>query len=138
MEQKDYLLREIEKMGLLLRQLLNALTGNTGNSAISALQQVEETNEQLISEIGLDLNRILALHNSELLPYINQLKGIDNQNRELLADILYQQGVSNNGNRRKDYLEKSLHLYEYCRLADKTYSIDREFKIELVKRMLSE
>jgi len=56
MEQKDYFLREIEKIGLVLRTILSSFIGKNDNFAITIKNDFEKTNEQLFNEIGFDLN----------------------------------------------------------------------------------
>ena len=54
MEQKDYLLREIEKIGKMLRKLFD----RKGNLAITLESQMEATKDKLLNEINFDLDKI--------------------------------------------------------------------------------
>jgi hypothetical protein len=129
MEQKDYLLREIEKIGLLLRMILNKLVGKQENFAVQIERQFEETNELLLNEAGFDLEKFLSLENSEIEQYLSKFEGIKGLNIELFADILKEFGMRTKSVKNKEFLDKALKLYELCSSKDKTFSFEREAKI---------
>ncbi|MFH0999827.1 MAG: hypothetical protein V1783_03210 [Bacteroidota bacterium] len=136
MERKDYLMREIEKIALLLQSLLNFLTGNKENLAVSIENKFEETCELLKQETGFDFEKFLALQGSSNKEYIKNFKGINPENLELLAEILFQMGQKQNFNKQRVLFEKALLLFELCNQTDKTYSISRESKITQIKNAL--
>lgn len=133
MEQKDYLLREIEKIGTVMRAILNRFTGNTENLAITVENRFEQTKEQLFDETGLDLDEFLKLDMSETKEFISHFKGINIVNLELLAEILFHLGMENKSGNENTILSKALILFELCNEIDKTYSTERENKINLIK-----
>ena len=55
MEQRDYLLREIEKMGAVISAIRQKLFGGTDELAISAESQAVTLKEMLLDEAYLDL-----------------------------------------------------------------------------------
>lgn len=130
MEQKDYILREIEKMGMVLRAILNKFMGNTDNPAIQIEKQFEETKEMLASDLDFDLDKFIAQNEKQSADYISSFKGINIENLETLAEVLMQMGLREKSGDRKSYLDKALHVLEYCKQKDKTYSFERERKIE--------
>ena len=136
MEQKDYLLREIEKIGLLLRSILNSLSGRKENLAITIENHFEETKEMLFNEIGFEFDKFLTLNESASKDYLSQIKGINPENIEILAEIFYRIGVNWNLDKKSIFLEKALLLYEICNISDKTFSFIREAKIEEIKNAL--
>lgn len=77
MEKKDYLLREIEKIGLLLRSILNLITGREENLATTIGNHFGETKDILFQEIGFDFDKFLALDESASKEYIHQFKGFN-------------------------------------------------------------
>jgi hypothetical protein len=135
MEQKDYLLREIEKIGAVMRAILNRLTGNTENLAISVENRFEQTKEQLLNETGLDLDEFLKLGFTETREFIRHFNGINIVNLKMLAEILFHSGLKNESDTDKVLLAKALLLYELCNETDKTYSADRENKIRMIKSL---
>ena len=135
MEQKDYLLREIEKIGAVLRAILNRFTGITENLAISVENRFEQTKEQLLNETGLDLDEFLKLEHSETKEFIRHFKGFNIVNLEMLAEILFLSGLKNETDSDKGLLAKALLLYELCNETDKTYATERENKIRMIKSL---
>lgn len=138
MEQKDYLLREIEKIGLLLRKLINSLREKPENIALSSVNAIEATSEQLLNELEFDLMHFLTLDKSELVDYLTKFTGINAGNMELLADAIFQVGLNSDADIKRKCFEKSLQLYEYCNLTDKTFSFEREDKIDTIKDALNQ
>lgn len=138
MEQKDYILKEIEKIGLVLRAILGILMGKSGKFAITLQNHFEKTNEQLIHEIGFDLQYFLTLDESGINNYLTRFKGINTTNLELLADVLFWSGKNENPGNSKVFLEKALHLYLLCEIEDKTYSFERKAKIKWIMNVLQQ
>ena len=133
MEKRDYLLREIEKIGILLSMLLNKIAGKKENHAIRLENQFEEEKELLLKDIGFDLDLFVSLDKGEIQDYISRFDGIKGANIEMLADLLKELGMQSPVSTRKEYFEKALNLYELCTSFDKTFSVDREFKIRQIK-----
>ena len=136
MEQRDYILREIEKIGLLLRGIFNKLTGKGEDYALATEDHFEEAKELILRETGFEIDLFLSLENSEIEHYISEFEGIRESNVELLADVLKAVGMKIDPAKRKEYLERALYLYELCNSIDKTFSFDRESKISEIKRIL--
>ena len=136
MEQKDFLLWEIEKIGTLLRMILNSFTGKNENITISNKCQFEKTKELLFNEIDFDFEKFLSFDISSSKDYILQFNGINTDNLELLAEIILQFSINEKSEKRKTYLEKALQIYELCNLTDKTFSFERESNITKIKKLL--
>lgn len=130
MERRDYLLLEIEKIGLLLIAIKQKFFGGKENLAITIEKQMKETKDALLNELGFDLDRFLSLDIDESEQYLSEFKGFDIENTEQLADIISQMGFAG---KSEKHLEKALQLYERCQLSSKTYSWDRERKIIEIK-----
>jgi len=136
MEQKDYLLREIEKIGLLLKMIFNKIAGKEKNYALTIENQFAEAKGLLLHEIGFDIDIFLSVEESETEHYISKFNGLRGSNIELLADILKVMGEKTDSAKTKKYLERALKLYELCNSLDKTFSFDRERKINELKNVL--
>lgn len=136
MQQKDYLLREIEKLGLMLRMIVEKLTGKGKTPATSVDEQIGEAKGMLLSQAGLDLDYCFTLETSEIEQYISTLNGINGPNIELLADVLKVMGMKSDPAAKQEYLKRALKLYEICNSMDKTFSFDREGKIQEIKSRL--
>ncbi len=133
MEQKDYLLREIEKIGIVLQAILNRLTGKGGNSAITLESSFEATREMLFSETDFDLTGFLAMDKPASGEYLLRFRGMNTSNLAELAEILYLTGINEQTDRKRVLLDKALLIYELCESLDKTYSVEREKRIKEIK-----
>jgi hypothetical protein len=143
MVQRDYILREIEKIGAIISAFRQKIFGGSGNLAITLENQIENSKSMLLNEINFDLDKFLNLNNEDLNKYMSGFDGFNIENIELLADCLSQIGFDDNcDSSSKLYLEKSLQLYELCNVKSKSYSFEREakmneLKIEFIKTRLS-
>lgn len=136
MQQKDYLLREIEKFGLMITMIINKLSRRKEEVSLSEQDQLEEAKGLLLQEIGFDVDVCFSLEDSEIEQYISTLQGVSGANIELLADVLHVMGKRSEPDATRVYLEKALKLYELCNSMDRTFSFDREGKIREIKDTL--
>lgn len=137
MEQKDYLLREIEKIGLIISAIRQRLFGGKEGLAINIEQQVETEKGMLFRELNFDLDKFLMLDIEETNNYLNKFEGFNVENIEHLAEVISQIGFSENFDKFTIYLEKALRLYELVNLKSKTYSTERQKKIVTIKDALN-
>jgi len=136
MEQRDYLLREIEKIGAIMSGIRQKIFGGKGNLAIAIEHQIENEKRKLLSETNFDLDIFLDLNMEESEKYVLRFEGFNVGNIEILADCLSEIGFSNNCDNSKKHLEKALQLYNLCNLKSKTYSFEREANINAIKNVL--
>ena len=136
MEQKDYLLKEIEKIGTIIGIILQKLLGGKGNAAITLEHQIENTKGKLLNEMNFDLDKFLDLNTADANEYILNFAGFSVENIGLLAECLSEIGFNDKCDNPKKYLEKALQLYNLCNLKGKTYSIERETNINAIKNAL--
>ena len=136
MEQRDYLLREIEKIGAIISAIRQKIFGGKGNLAISLKHQIEIAKEKLLSEANFDIDKFLNLNSEESDKYIISFDGFNIENIEILADCFSEFGFSDNCDNSKKYLGKALQLYNLCNTKSKTYSFERETKINAIKNTL--
>ena len=133
MEQKDYLLREIEKIGLILSAIKQKLFGGKENLAITLENKIESAKGMLLNGTGFDLYIFLTLNVEDSNEYICSFEGFSVENIEILAEYVSQIGFSDEFGKFNKYLEKALQLYELCNLKSKTYSLERETNIREIK-----
>ena len=133
MEQKDYLLREIEKIGVIINAIRQKIFGGKDNPAITIEKQFEEAKEILFNETNFDLDRFLTLNIEKSKEYICNFQGFNIENIELLADCFSQMGFNDKTDSSKIYLEKALQLYNLCNLKSRTFSFERETKMNAIK-----
>lgn len=137
MPQQDWLMKEIEKIGSLLRAIIDRLIHLHQNEAIKAEDPFETTKELLFNEINFDLDKFLTLDEADCDAYLNQFTGVNSANLELLAEVFFQLGINGDSVSQRKSLEKAMQLYELCNTKDKTYSITREEKIKEIRNILS-
>ena len=136
MEQKDYLLREIEKIGRMIAAIWQKVFGEKEPFATAIDQQIEETKEMLSNGANFDLDKFMTLKVEETNEYLNSFEGFNAENIESLARLIAQIGLSEKSQKAKKYLEKALQLYELCNLKDKTYSLERNARINNIKQII--
>ena len=134
--QRDFILREIEKMGAVINAIRQKIFGGKENMSITLGKQIENAKEMLINETNFDLDNFLELDLDNSNNYICSFDGFNVENIEILAEWISQIGFNDECERSKKYLEKALQLYELCNLRSKTYSFEREISIETIKNVL--
>ena len=136
MEQRDYLLREIEKIGAIVSAIRQKIFGRKEDLAITLEKLIEDTRGMLLNEMNFDLNKFLDLNVEESKEYICTFEGFSVENIELLAESISEIGFDNTCDNPQKYLEKALQLYELSNMKSKTYSLGREAKINAIKNTL--
>jgi len=136
MEIRDYLLREIEKIGTVIRAIRQKLFGGTDELAISVDSQAGVLKEMLLEEAFIDLDELLLLDVSETDEYLAGHKGFNIENIELLALTLTDLGLNRKTPDSVGILEKALQLYEICNRRDRTYSFEREASMQQIRNAL--
>lgn len=134
MEQKDYILREIEKIGVIISYIRQKFFSGKGNLSISIEDELKDMKGMLLTETNFDLYKFLSLNVEESNEYISSFTGFSVENMEQLAGCISQIGLSENSVDSKRYLEKALQLYELCNLKSKTYSLERNKSIIKIKK----
>jgi hypothetical protein len=136
MEQRDYILREIEKIGMVIRAIRQKLFGSPDDLAITVDNQAETLREMLLDEAYLDLDELVTLDSTETERYLAGLKGFNTENIELLAQTLSDIGLNDEAPASRPLLEKALQLYDICSLRDRTFSFEREAAVIRIKEVL--
>lgn len=130
------MLREIEKIGAIIRMIRQKLFGGTDELAISVANQAEALKEMMLSEAFIDLDEIIAMNAAETDEYLAGQKGFNVENIELLARTLADIGMTSGPPASLAMLDKALQLYEICNLRDRTYSFEREAAISQLREAL--
>ncbi|MBL7112664.1 MAG: hypothetical protein ISS19_12075 [Bacteroidales bacterium] len=136
MQKEDYILREIEKIGMMLQMIIKKLIVKQEKLPIQFDYELKEANE-MFREIGFEMDEFLQLDHSAIEDYLMKIDGMRGPNIELLGDLLKEMGMRTGPDLRQAYLEKALNLYELCNSQDRTFSIERESKINNIKNMLA-
>ncbi|MCW3101888.1 MAG: hypothetical protein JWO09_328 [Bacteroidetes bacterium] len=134
MPQEDYIKKEIDKLGKLLAKALADLVRLKSKGQLSDALNV--TDQTLRTELGIDLEALCALPQNELLPFLAAEKKLSNVQMELIADLLFESAENDPAAVSK--YTRALRIYEAVTETEPNYSINRHFKIELIRRLLRE
>jgi hypothetical protein len=131
MEQRDFLVRQAEQLGQVLGKMLARLLGLKSPEHISG--GLEVMNLTFEEELGFGLDELLAIPTDNLINTLKIEKKFSNDNLERLADIFFYLAEGANSEESNQLNARSLAIYEYLDENDKTYSYDRQLKIENLK-----
>ncbi len=137
MERRDYLMSQIEEMGLFLARLIGRL--KTKKRESEDVQVMEDASNALSIQFGWDLEELLFLDNQSFIGLMeDNLLADDHYEKmatifELLADC----APDNQTLLRKElYLYKALLLLEHLEFRSSTYSMERQNRISRLQTML--
>ncbi|MDO5664844.1 MAG: hypothetical protein Q4G63_06275 [Bacteroidia bacterium] len=137
MERRDYILLEIEKIGLILAAIKQKLFGGKENLAITIDKQAEDTKEILFNELNFELDKFLIMNMDESIQYLEGFQGFNIENTDSLAEYFAELGLREQPSiQAKAYLEKALQVYTISNLKSKTYSMEREMRMMEIKSVL--
>ncbi|MGV8094608.1 MAG: hypothetical protein AB2L24_22365 [Mangrovibacterium sp.] len=138
MERRDYLMRQIEEMGLFLSRLIGRLQKRKQDKEEE--QIMEDVRSALSVQFGWDLEELLFLDNQSFISLMEE---------NLLADDHYEKMASifeflgdyepdhKTLLRKELYLRKALLLLEHLEYKSFTYSLERQDRIAKIKLALS-
>lgn len=127
MEQRDIIKDQIEQLGKVLGKILTKFMGlpiveNTN-------EVIEMTNQELQTELDLDINQLIQLESPELERYVQSLKLTD-KHLDQLSNYLFKVGIynkkddENNGDSQK-YFKSAKNLLELANEKSNTITFDR-------------
>lgn len=127
MAKEDLLTKQINQLGFFLRRMLEKITKS--NTLDNSDATDWEINQKLQEELGFDLKVIEAISSAEIIDFLLKNEYFSPENLELFADIL---AKSN----KKGFAKKALKIYDYVNTKTATYSMDRNMKIQTIKKKL--
>lgn len=134
MFQRDYILRMIEEFA----KFLAAITGlKAGGNLEEALKKIDEAYNELLE---VNPKMIKSLSEDEVLDYFQKEKEYDNQQLNMVAELLYQEGMiyveEGDPVSARNVLEKSKILIGYLMDNDSTFSFDWYEKLHEIDHAL--
>ncbi len=123
MEKRDYILREIEKIAVLIRYLIGQIL-----SAMTLIQKeevFEQVDRELKLNLDMDIESILHLTPDQFDNAFKEENGFSLENLELLANLLHEMAQVEE-EKKKLFLMKSLELITYINEKGKSFSFKRE------------
>ena len=136
MASRDYLIRQIEEMGVFLSILLRRIMKMKEENQQEKMESV--VREELLQELKLDIDQIIVLKNEDFLEVIKEkLTNVDQL--EKMADVLMVLGTENQQSllpTKANYLLKSLLLFTELQQNSKVFSYERRIKILELQEIL--
>jgi sulfur carrier protein ThiS len=136
MASRDYLIRQIEEMGLFLAILLRRILKMKEENQQTAIESVVK--EALLQELKLDIDQVVVLENADFLAVAKQHFTSEDQ-LEKLADILNVLGRDVGASlslTKINYLLKSLFLFTHLQESSSIFSYERRTKIMELQELL--
>lgn len=127
MRQEDYILREIQKISILLMGLLGKLKQR------DELGNIEKEWRELQDVTNLSLNELLLIEPFEMVKALIQNNGFNLNNLEIFAQSLYEMRYLYTDNQKEILLQRALYILEYIEVEERTYSFDRQNLIQQIK-----
>ncbi|HZL08874.1 MAG TPA: hypothetical protein VFC65_02665 [Prolixibacteraceae bacterium] len=136
MASRDYLIRQIEEMGIFLAILLRRILKMKEENQQGQIESVVK--ESLIQELKLDIDQIIILENEEFLSLVKEVFTKEDQLGKL-ADILLILGQEIEHSftlTKAAYLRKSLFLFTHLQETSPDFSYERKIKIEKLQELM--
>ncbi len=136
MASRDYLIRQIEEMGLFLAILLRRILKMKEENQQAAVESVVK--EALLQELKLDIDQVVVLENADFLVVAKQYFTSEDQ-LEKLANILKVLGQDVGASLsliKINYLLKSLFLFTHLQETSSVFSYERRTKIMELQELL--
>ncbi|MGV8138072.1 MAG: hypothetical protein AB2L20_22915 [Mangrovibacterium sp.] len=138
MERRDYLMNQIEEMGLFLARLISRLYRRKQDNEEE--QVMEEARSALSVQFGWDLDELLFLDNESFISLMEEnLLADDHYEKmasvfEVLGDLVPDTKTIL---RKELYLRKALLLLEHLEFKSCTYSMERQERIAQIQIALT-
>jgi hypothetical protein len=136
MQQSDYILREIEKIGAMIMGMIGKMRRRKEEGEQSNEDEFSEWKVELRENASLDLDVLLHTELQDFATFFERQKGYNEANTELIADLLVQIAKNPIGYDARELKMKALEIYQYLDTSSKTYSFERVNKIKQLKNSI--
>lgn len=133
-------MRQINQLAQVLVKIIAAVVGLKGKG--SSQEALEITNQVFNEYFELDIDALLEMSSEEMIQELEEKAGVNHENLESIADLFYEcaKTMSDEGHQEEKarlFYERSLMIYEHIEATGTIYSIDRNHKIQQIKRRLN-
>lgn len=132
MQQRDLILREIEKIGLVVRAIIGKIRGREIEELRSEQSFVHHS-AYLKDQLNLDVKFLIQSPMEHLKETLSYNHGYNAENIELIADMLSELSVVSPAEDEIIMQRRALDLYAWSIEMDKSFSMDRDLKINALK-----
>ncbi len=133
MEQRDYILREIEKIGQMILGIMGKLQSKKQTKEFHA--GLNLANQEFDEEIGMSLEMFAGMDPDSLDAFFKNHPELNSTNQELLADLLIDIGEEIS-DEPIVYFRQALQILNRIDLDGKTFSMERSGKIKYLSNKL--
>ena len=136
MEQRDLIKDEIERLGRALGRILSDFLRLKSEGKVN--EGIELADRQLVSEVDIDIDKMIALTKEQLRTFLKYRK-FTAHHLEDLSEYLAETGqstIENDPHTATLKLEKAVELLELADEITKTVSFDRMNKMARIQRLL--
>ena len=137
MASRDYLIRQIEEMGVFLAILFRRILKMKEENQQEQMGAV--VREALMQEMKLDIDQVVVFENEDFLSIVKEHFTSDDQ-LDKLADILkvIGQEIDHSFSLTKaNYLRKSLFLFTHLQDSSTSFSYERKIKIQELEELIT-
>jgi len=134
MEQEDWLIREIEKMGAVLLALIGRLKADY--SSLQFDQELEMVDTYINEIFGMQVDSLIRLPDEQFVALSERVKSLNEANIGLLSDLLGEIARGLPAPDSEAAILKSIRILEMINLRSRTFSFERESKLEELRSRL--
>ena len=137
MEQRDIIKDQIEQAGRVLGKLMTKFLNLDSSANIT--DEIKATNQQLKSELDIDLDKIILFEKNELRDFVEE-RNLTEGHLEQLSEYLFKIGkhkIENNKKESKAYLSTALELLEVADDISQMLSLDRVHRKNEIKDLIN-
>lgn len=138
MEQRDIIKDQIEQLGRVLGKIVNRFLNLDSSGNIT--DEIKTTNQQLKSELDIDLDKIIYFTKNELRDFIKK-RNFAEGHLEQLSEFAFKVGknkIENNKDESKAYLTTALELLEVADDISQMLSLDRVHRKNEIQSLINE
>ena len=118
-QEKDYLLREVQRLSFVLSQLILKAIGKKSNGLDQDFESIEQT---LRTEFDFDLTELAKM---DKMQFNTLMSSLNESHLEKLAELIYHVVENSNQLLRHELLEKGLLILEFLEENSQLFSIKR-------------
>jgi len=136
MEQRDFMLNQIEQLGKVLAKILSDFIEFKSEGEVT--QGIGITNQRLQSDLGIDIEELTVLNKEELKNYLEN-RQLTAEHLEVLSEYMKEIGeeeIHENKKEAKRKLEKAIELLDIADQISNTISFDRINKRKEIENIL--
>lgn len=132
MENKDYLMRQIEQLGAVLRRLLAGIVAQQ----FPDTDANAESEKTLCDALSLQAGSLASTSSTALLMALQTHEGANEANQDLLAELLLTMADNSSDTQKAGaYRQQALDVLEQLNATSNSYDLERHGKVALLRSL---